>query len=123
MLGTLDFGAKRTRYLPHIEVESVVAVVSHPLRINPWPGHSIDYVVATARHLSSLRQAMQRLREQGGALEAKMFYYVWEGSPVEKPGGEFADVAIEAGQPVDAVAGAAGEAFKILQETVSGSGR
>ena len=78
LLGSLEFGAKKTRFLPHAEVESLVALVIDPLRLNALPGHRRDYIARTVELAESLQK---RFPETTVAIH----YYADDESPVEKP--------------------------------------
>ncbi len=70
MLGNMYFGAKRSRSMPHWQVESIVVVASRGIvPFIPSPGHDISYIVETARRLKA--QA-----ETAGIEEYKLAYYI-----------------------------------------------
>ncbi len=94
LIGNAQWGANRSRFLPHWDIESLVAVVSHPLPFNPAPGHYKRYILDTVARASRYRRIVSRL---GGYVE--VYYYVNNGAPVDEP----RDGAVRVEDPIDAV--------------------
>jgi CRISPR-associated protein Csa2 len=90
------FGAKRSRFLPHWEVESLVVTVSHPLSFNPVPAHDDNYIVRTVKFASKLEEETRLFLGENSYV--KVFYYKSEGSPVKEPerGAERAETPLDA---------------------------
>ena len=96
LVSGLEFGAKKTRFLPHWEVESIVVTVSHPLPFNPQPGHRDTYIVETVRLAESFSKSISDALGYG---YAKVYYYASKDSPVVRP----QEGAEEVATPMDAV--------------------
>lgn len=83
MLTQQLFGAKRTRFMPHWRIMSLVAIVADPLPLNPVPGHSAKYIIET---LDSVKNAIQTLNsgKLGLGEKAVLIYYNGEGLPEQR---------------------------------------
>ena len=94
LIGNMQWGAKKSRFLPHWQVESLVATISHPLPFNPSPGHGDDYIVDTVRRARTYEGL---LKDLDGYVE--VYYYVRDGSPVNEPDSG----AVKVQDPVEAI--------------------
>jgi len=61
LLSTKAFGAKRSRFLPLIEVRSVLAAVSSPVAFTVEPPSYVDFIEATKSKAERFLAAMKRL--------------------------------------------------------------
>ncbi len=95
LIANMGWGAKKTRFLPHWDIESIVVTVSHPLPFNPKPGHSPDYISETIRVAESYQKALKKIDEES---YVKIYYYAKTGVLPEKLFG-----AGEPNTPLDAV--------------------
>ena len=101
MLGNMYFGAKRSRSMPHWQVESIVVVASRGVvPFIPSPGHTPDYMLDTAKRL----QAQAKV---AGLREYKLTYYTM--TDTGKPG-----IGEEAGTLEEAIKAAADWALERL---------
>lgn len=96
LVSGLSFGAKKTRFLPHWEIESLVVTISHPLPFNPQPGHSDSYIRETVKLAKGF---VGSLKDTLGKGYVKIYYYMSKNSSAEKPG----EGAEEASTPMDAI--------------------
>ena len=94
LVASMGFGAKKTRFLPHWEIESMVVTISHPLPFNPRPAHHDDYIVETVRAVAAYNDLLKAV---GGF--AKAYYYTAPRSKAAIPEGEEARVR----DPISAV--------------------
>lgn len=108
LLANFEFGAKKSRFLPHIEVESLAVALVHPLRFNVPAGHENTYIKDAVDLLASLKKAFNEL-------EAELHYYIHPKSLAEKPEvGEEVTVK-EHKNHVDALREAADKALNIAK--------
>ena len=99
----LRWGAKKSRFNPIVEVESVVVTVSHPLSFNPAPGHEDDYIVETVRGASGFLETIKGVADKA---YVDVYYYVNPRGTAEKPDPSKAPEGVtvkEAGTPAKAV--------------------
>ncbi len=80
LVASMGFGAKKTRFLPHWEIESLAVTISHPLPFNPRPGHYDDYIVETAKAVGSYNNLVEKVN---GFAEA--YYYIAPKSSASPP--------------------------------------
>ena len=80
LIGNMQWGAKKSRFLPHWQAESLVVTVSHPLSFNPTPGHDDDYILDTVRRARVYASLLQDL---SGYID--IYYYRKSGSTVKEP--------------------------------------
>lgn len=59
LIGNLDFGAKKTRFLPSWEIVNAVAAVSHPLPFQVSSPTSKDYLNTTVRRAGGMVKALR----------------------------------------------------------------
>ena len=76
------WGAKKTRFLPHAEPESLAVLVVHPFPLNPRPGHYDDYIKAT---IDSARAFLEAARGAAGDAFAELYYYTSDKSAAREP--------------------------------------
>ncbi len=84
------FGAKRTRFQPSVEPESLVLVVSHPFPFNPLPGHGDDYIVETVKRAANYVKLASK-----AAGNAFIHVYYYAGRKAAKPGAGVQGVVVE----------------------------
>jgi len=99
LVSGMGWGAKKSRFLPSYEVESLVVTISSPLPYNPAPGHSTSYIADTARHAAPYLRAVEGLGERF----VKVVYYISGRAPVEKPPKVEGVEVVEKSSPADAV--------------------
>ena len=83
LVSGVGFGAKRSRFLPHFTVESLVVTVSKGFRFMPEPGHFRSYIADTVRRGEAAVEAL------GGGVELRVYYYIRDLNGVrltEEPG-------------------------------------
>jgi CRISPR-associated protein Csa2 len=51
------WGAKKSRFLPSVEPESIAVVIAHPFPFNPHPGHDDDYIDLTVKRAEGYLRA------------------------------------------------------------------
>jgi len=95
LVANMGWGAKKTRFLPHWDIESLVVTVSHPLPFNPKPGHSPDYIAETVKTAKPYQEALKKIDENS---YVKVYYYAKPGTLPEKP-----SEAVEKPTPLEAV--------------------
>jgi len=76
------WGAKKSRFNPSFELESVVVTVSHPYPFNPTPGHHDDYIGDTARRASGY---LKTVKPVAGDAFVEIHYYRASRSTASKP--------------------------------------
>lgn len=99
LVSGMGWGAKKSRFLPSYEVESLVVTISSPLPYNPAPGHSRDYIAETVRDATAFLRAVEGV----GDGFVKVVYYASKRAPVEKPGRVEGVEVVEKSSPADAV--------------------
>ncbi len=98
LVAGLGFGAKKSRFLPQWEVESLVVTVSHPLPFNPVPAHRDDYMIETKEFAESLESEMKKIFKDEESY-VKIIYYKSKNSPAQVP----EEKAEKAKTPLDAI--------------------
>ncbi len=94
------WGAKKSRFLPSAEPESIVVVVSHPFPFNPQPGHRDDYITETVRRAAGFLRAA---REASGDAFVEVHYYTAANAAAQPPESIDGLTAKRAKTPADAV--------------------
>ncbi len=79
LIASSEFGAKKSRFLPHTEVESIVATLVHPIRFNALAGHYDKYIEQTILLLESIS------KNYGDTLLAELHYYISPHGTAKKP--------------------------------------
>ncbi len=104
MIGNTSFGAKRSRSMPHWEIESmIVTTVKSPAPFTPSPGHTPSFIEDT----------IARLRMQEKIING----FSWHAAYYDKDAGRSVEGAYKAGVPEEAIENAASKAEEWLTQT------
>lgn len=76
LIGNIDFGAKRTRFMPSWEVISAVAAVSHPLSFHVSSPHAGDYIKRTYERAEKV---VEVLKKGDSSIDEKILIYTYPG--------------------------------------------
>lgn len=77
LLSSLDFGAKRSRFFPHLRILSAVAALSKGCNFIVSSGFSRDYITKTVQRAESYLKAVRRLGNNSD--DVKIYIYDEEG--------------------------------------------
>lgn len=83
IVNNLLWGAKKSRFMPTTQIESLVVTISHPFPFNPTPGHEDRYIVETTKRASGFLNAVRGISSDAFV---EIYYYVSNKSTAEKPG-------------------------------------
>jgi CRISPR-associated protein Csa2 len=98
------WGAKKSRFLPSVEPESVVVTISHPFPFNPHPAHRDDYIGLTVRRAEGF---LENAGEVAGDAFVEVHYYIAPDAAAKPPAAGGGRVRVEeALSPSAAVAAA-----------------
>ena len=82
LVDELRWGAKKSRFNPIVEVESVAVTVSHPMPFNPAPGHSDDYIAETLERAAGFLESLKGVAEKA---YVDVYYYLSPRAAAREP--------------------------------------
>jgi CRISPR-associated protein Csa2 len=62
LFSSSDYGAKRSRFLPFMEIKSLLLAISHPLPFTPLPPMTRQYIRDTIDKMTNFTKAYEKLK-------------------------------------------------------------